>query len=105
MQNFAALRAAFFLLFFFKTSGGADIRPPPSVRGLRMKNCLLLIELPEKGPGFWSLNVHFLLHVSLFSRCTYECVKYADLIEIVTLPLTGLAIRKGRNSNSISGSR
>ena len=40
MPNFAALRAAVFLLST-KTSGGADIRPP-SVRGLILK---------------WSLNI------------------------------------------------
>ena len=34
IPNFAALRAAVFPLFAKNLRGGADIRPPPSVRGL-----------------------------------------------------------------------
>ena len=77
-----------------------------AVTYIKNEQVCYLLSYRTKGPIFGPLMcIFFFILVHSLSRCTCECVKYVDLIEIVTLTLTGLTMRKGRNSNSVSGSR
>ena len=57
MQNLTALRAAVFTLSGKTSGGGADIRPPPSVRGLSLRITIMVPNVQEdffvETPGYY----------------------------------------------------